>query len=202
VNPRTAAEFPLYLRVPAWCARPALRVNGRAVEAAVNAKGFLRLARRWQKGDRVELTLPMTSRVDKGYETSFPQVRYFNKGAKITKMTGIHNPYASVSHGPLLFALPITDETPNQEKPGQAFHFALDGKDVTVERKPMPERWTWALDAPVRLTAPAVEFDWQPTEEQPLPAKVVEGGKERRIELVPYGCTKFRVSMFPVTGRV
>jgi len=201
VNPQGPVEFPLYLRVPAWCAAPNLRVNGHKVEAAVNTKGFLKVARRWKKGDRVELTLPMATRVDKGRETPFPQVRYFAKGRKISHITDIHSPYASVSHGPLLYALPIADETPNQEKPGQAFNFALDGKSIQADRKAMPQCWSWPLDAPVHLTAPAVQFDWQPTDEQPLPEKPVEGGRPVRITLVPYGCTKFRVSMFPVTRR-
>lgn len=39
---------------------------------------------------------------------------------------------------------------------------------------------------------------WQPTELQPLPATSVRGGKAARTTLVPYGCTKFRVSLFPV----
>ncbi len=34
-----------------------------------------------------------------------------------------------------------------------------------------------------------------------LPAAPVEGGQARSIGLVPYGCTKFRISMFPVTAR-
>lgn len=131
----------------------------------------------------------------------FPQVRCFAKGRKVSHITDIHSPYASVSHGPLLYALPSADETPNQERPGQAFNFALDGKSMQADRKAMPQYWSWPLDAPVHLTAPAVQFDWQPTDEQPLPEKPVEGGRPARITLVPYGCTKFRVSMFPVTRR-
>jgi len=30
----------------------------------------------------------------------------------------------------------------------------------------------------------------------------VTNGTKARIELVPYGCTKFRVSMFPVTPQL
>ena len=36
-----------------------------------------------------------------------------------------------------------------------------------------------------------------------LPAEpVVRGGSPERITLIPYGCTKFRISMFPITQRV
>jgi hypothetical protein len=57
------------------------------------------------------------------------------------------------------------------------------------------------LDAPLTLKAPAKAFDWNPTDLQPLPAGVVEGGTGETVTLVPYGCTKFRISMFPVTAR-
>ena len=68
------------------------------------------------------------------------------------------------------------------------------------ERKPMPAHWDWPLDAPVALTVPAQAFDWQPTDAQALPDKPVTGTAAETIRLVPYGCTKFRISMFPVTS--
>jgi DUF1680 family protein len=49
----------LALRVPAWCGRATARINGDAVEAAPDAKGYLRLERAWRPGDAVELELPM-----------------------------------------------------------------------------------------------------------------------------------------------
>ena len=37
---------------------------------------------------------------------------------------------------------------------------------------------------------------------QALPAAPVEAGRAETIRLIPYGCTKFRISMFPVTPQV
>jgi hypothetical protein len=51
----------------------------------------------------------------------------------------------------------------------------------------------------VKLQLPAHQFDWQPTELQPLPVAPIKDGKLATITLVPYGCTKFRVSMVPVS---
>ena len=65
----------------------------------------------------------------------------------------------------------------------------------------MPTRWDWPLDAPLKVHARAVPFDWQPTPEQPLPPEAVSGEATEAITLVPYGCTTFRVSMFPVRSR-
>jgi uncharacterized protein len=72
---------------------------------------------------------------------------------------------------------------------------------MTVERKPMPSHWDWPLQAPVSLTVAARTFDWQPTDAQALPDRPVAGARSETIQLIPYGCTKFRVSMFPVTPR-
>jgi DUF1680 family protein len=52
--------FGLRLRVPGWCRDATLRLNGEAIDvAAVVSNGYLRVERRWQSGDRVELALPM-----------------------------------------------------------------------------------------------------------------------------------------------
>jgi uncharacterized protein len=49
------------------------------------------------------------------------------------------------------------------------------------------------------LSVQTREFDWQPREVLPLPKEPVKGGRRAKVLLVPYGCTKFRVSMFPVS---
>ena len=64
----------------------------------------------------------------------------------------------------------------------------------------MPSHWDWPLDAPLRLTAPAQAFDWKPSDAQALPDRPVTGTTRETIRLVPYGCTKFRISMFPLAA--
>jgi len=60
VKPEKASVWTLALRVPGWCRGAELRVNGKAVEAApITQKGYARISREWQNGDRVELVLPM-----------------------------------------------------------------------------------------------------------------------------------------------
>lgn len=56
-------QFPLYLRVPQWCDKADVRVNGRQVDVAARPQWFIRLDRRWENGDTVELRLPMQVRV-------------------------------------------------------------------------------------------------------------------------------------------
>jgi DUF1680 family protein len=57
------SSWPLALRIPGWCARAAVRVNGAAVETAPGPSGYLRLERPWRAGDTVELHLPMDARL-------------------------------------------------------------------------------------------------------------------------------------------
>ena len=73
---------------------------------------------------------------------------------------------------------------------------------IRIQRKAMPAHWNWSLDAPLTLLAPARAFDWKPTDAQALPDKPVKGTASETIRLIPYGCTKFRISMFPVTPKV
>ena len=67
----------------------------------------------------------------------------------------------------------------------------------------MPAKWDWPLGSPLKLRTNAVAIDWAPSPKAPrLPAEPI-ANRERpeRIMLIPYGCTKFRISMFPVTQR-
>jgi hypothetical protein len=148
----------------------------------------------------------MSVKVLKGRETPYPQIPYFQRGRAIAKLTDINSPYASVYYGPLLFALPIPDLDPNHEAPNADYGYALDvtsekvgGGEIAVVRHAMPGKWAWPLSAPIQLAVNARKFDWKPTDLQPMPKDVVTGGSQAKVLLVPYGCTKFRVSMFPVT---
>jgi uncharacterized protein len=214
VNPAREAAFPLSFRIPGWCAEPEIALNGTAYAAKANDKGFVRIERLWKTGDRVRLRFPMTVRVKMGHDN----------GAKDT-------PYATVSYGPLLFALGIPDMTDaNTPDPSAKWDYSLDvhGKgpsyDATVERRPMPAKWGWQLDAPLKIHLQARSFDWKPETRKALPNEPVAQGEAspfqpgtivthlpakaiaaesaaEEITLVPYGCAKFRVSMFPVTAR-
>ncbi len=57
-------EMTLNFRIPAWAQGATLQVNGKPVEAAVNAGSFAAVHRTWKNGDRVELELPLTQRVE------------------------------------------------------------------------------------------------------------------------------------------
>jgi hypothetical protein len=205
VKPDKTCSFPIYLRIPQWCKQPEIKVNDEVI--AVNSEsGFVKIDRKWEKGDRINLNFPMQIEVIDGKENAFPGDDYFingsSSGRPLAKETEVNSPFRTIYYGPLLFALPVKDINPNQQAPDEKWNYALLSKDagaIKVSRSEMPEHWSWQIaDAPVKLTVKAATFDWKPTATLPLPKEEVSGGDETDITLVPYGCTKFRISMFPI----
>ena len=60
INPKKPVEFTVSIRVPEWTesARMNAKVNGEPVEA-IHEDGFLKIERRWTKGDKLSVDLPM-----------------------------------------------------------------------------------------------------------------------------------------------
>lgn len=56
-------EWTLSLRVPDWCQGAGVAVNGTPLAVSVDARGYLRITRRWLPGDEVALTMPMLPRL-------------------------------------------------------------------------------------------------------------------------------------------
>lgn len=194
LSPARQAEFPLSLRIPGWCLRPELRLNGVPLAATADGHGFVRIQRVWKPGDTLRLRFPMAVRVETGRDANAQGV-----------------PWAAVCYGPLLFALPIPEVRDlNTPDPQAKWRYALDlalgrpDQEIAVQRTNMPARWNWPLEAPLKLRATGVPIDWNPDPKAPrLPAQPVAAPtRPEPITLVPYGCTRFRVSMFPVTERL
>jgi hypothetical protein len=210
VEPDRPVAFPLYLRIPGWCAQTEVRLGPSpvATEAAAGKAGFACIRRTWSRGDTVTLRLPMAVRIACGHENEYPaSLRSYFRIEPDSMFQKRRLPYASVSLGPLLFALPIADKDANTPMPGAKWQYALDiapsqAGQLAPQRKPMPTHWDWPLDAPVALAVPARAFDWQPSNAQALPPGPVTGARSETIRLVPYGCAKFHISMFPVTPKV
>jgi uncharacterized protein len=59
-----AADFSLFFRIPAWSKDASMSVNGKPVNAHIRPGQYFPLQSRWKSGDRIELRLPMTTRVE------------------------------------------------------------------------------------------------------------------------------------------
>ena len=118
VDPAEEHEFALKLRIPAWCARPSLRVNGEAVDGKRTADGYTALKRSWKPGDKIELALPLEPRLVLGDHTNL------NK--------------AAVLYGPLVLA---ADTALSGDKQINAIKLASrDLAELDVSPKPLPEQ--------------------------------------------------------------
>ena len=143
VEPSKPLSFPLKLRLPGWCAAPAVAVNGKPVRTA-GTDGFVSLVRTWTSGDVVTFTFPMKPVVETGLDR--------NKGDP-----GV--PWCAVSAGPLLFARHLEGMDENTLRPNLKTDWRLNPSAVAAEAKlvwrTMPGKWCWTPDRmPVRMIVP------------------------------------------------
>lgn len=185
VKAEKAVRMPVYFRIPGWCRGLSISINGKATEGDYY-EGFLRICRKWEDGDVIDINLPMEAKVYTVEDNCYPQNPYFIEPhwgrintAALDTTAG--RKYTCVDYGPLLYALPLYDIDENTVVPGQRSDYTLSIQDASqievVRVGEMPARWGWRIeDVPVLLHVPAVDTT---------------------ITMVPYNCTKFRVSMFP-----
>ncbi|MGZ3839185.1 MAG: beta-L-arabinofuranosidase domain-containing protein [Flavisolibacter sp.] len=191
--------FPLDLRIPAWCEKATIRVNG---ETWTEARGnqVVKINRKWKDKDQVELILPMH------ISTS----RWFNNSV-------------AVDRGPLVYALRVEEDWKNvkgtdnygsykEVRPLSPWNYGLaesvlNHPDTSFKvnfRKPVGSN-PWNLqNAPIEIkTRGKLIPEWKLYNETagPLPYSNIEYlTKEPEVEitLIPYGCSTLRISEFPV----
>jgi uncharacterized protein len=62
VKSSKAARFALNIRIPSWAEGASIRVNGKRMDVAAGL--FVRLDREWDSGDRIDLELPLKTRME------------------------------------------------------------------------------------------------------------------------------------------
>ncbi|HXR47765.1 MAG TPA: beta-L-arabinofuranosidase domain-containing protein [Candidatus Limnocylindrales bacterium] len=64
VNPSQPRDFTLNFRIPAWASGASISINGRRWPIEITPGTFAVIHRQWNTGDRIELDLPMTTRLE------------------------------------------------------------------------------------------------------------------------------------------
>ena len=59
VKPRSAAAFAIKMRVPQWCKKYTIAVNGKTIVSPIVEKGYLNIDRLWKAGDQVTFNMEM-----------------------------------------------------------------------------------------------------------------------------------------------
>jgi len=195
-------RFPLLLRVPGWCEGASVEVNGRTpTSAPALAPGtYVQIERAWQDGDHVSLHLPMRI-----------ELKTWAKQANAV----------SVNRGPLSYSLKIeprwektggTDNWPELAVyPATTWNVGLEVNkshlSATFELVKRPLIGGQPFDlatAPLELHGKGrVVPQWTLFKNcaGPLPPSPVRSEEpEQGFGLVPMGCARLRVSVFPTLG--
>lgn len=204
ILPRGEVWFPLVLRIPGWCDKATIRINGKTGPAAA-AGSFVRLDRQWKTGDRVTLDLPMTIRASTWENNS-----------------------VGIERGPLAFVLAIEEEWrryPDWRRgsakddfpcwevhPKSAWNYGLildrdnPGAWLTVDESPVPAQ-PWCPEvAPVSISAQARRIPgWgmgAKANAAAVPTSPVASTEPaERVRLLPFGAARLRISYIPVLAR-
>ncbi len=209
------AEFPLYLRIPAWCDKAVIKINDQVVDVKAVAGQYVKISNIWKNNDKVTIDFPMKLKVRRWEK---------NKNS------------ASVDYGPLTFSLKIDEKYikfdskksaqydskwqenadpakwPSYEiHPGNAWNYGLTGDLTNLEKTFVVQRKPWPSDDfPFTLSAVPIEIKTKGSRipgwtidqyglcsELPL-SPVSTSERVEDITLVPMGAARLRISAFPV----
>lgn len=199
INAAESVEFPLYLRVPSWCDKPVVRINGKKVSYGA-LSSYIRIEKTWESGDELSLTLPMKLKI-RTWEA--------NKNS------------VSVDYGALTFSLDIkenyvkdggTKEWPAWDiLPDSPWNYALIlnsddlAKSFEIVKRDYPsDNMPFTHEgAPIMLKAkgkriPGWKMDENNLIEELPESPVVTDQPVEDIMLLPMGAARLRIASFPV----
>jgi Beta-L-arabinofuranosidase, GH127 len=206
-----AATFSFKMRVPGWCSGAAVLVNGSPVMVRAG-DSLVVIDRAWSSGDVVELRLPMQVATRRWHENAVSVERgpivYALKIGEETRTV-----QDTTGYGTFTEIRPTTPWNYGLEDVGKTATFSVDTLGTAdgpgaaaAETRVAAYPWTVSA-APVIIHAKVRRLpDWNLYNESagPQPYSNIYqeqvGAAVEDVILIPYGCTRLRISEFPVVG--
>lgn len=207
-------HFPLYFRVPSWAENPSFKINGKNQNIKPEAGKYLKIYRKWNNGDSLEIDLPKSI-----------SVKIWEKN---------HNS-VSINYGPLTFGLKIKENIIKKSSDQSALFDARWQEGLDIEKWPSYEihpssDWNYGLiigdsinnyfevvekkwpknnfpftqqDSPIVIKAKGKKIKNWKIDETGLAGELMDSPVKSEeltesIELVPMGAARLRISSFPV----
>ncbi|MEW6235470.1 MAG: beta-L-arabinofuranosidase domain-containing protein [Candidatus Omnitrophota bacterium] len=196
VKPKKPAAFPLQLRIPGWAQGAVVKIGDAAISAEPGT--FVTLECKWKKGDVVILSLPMDLRLEHRYNNAVSILRgpiYYSLKIKerYEKIKSYHDrlpaaDWAIYPESPWNYAL-LIDAEENQIHP-------ISIETQAIQKIPFEQK-----NAPVILKIKGQALpDWKMERNSaaaPPQSPAVSNEPVAELELIPYGCTRLRITEFP-----
>ena len=187
IHQNTCKQLTLLLRVPQWCHGAAVKYNGEPRKYPLE-DGFLRVEESFRPGDTLEMVLPMEITYSNWYENSLAVERgplvygldIKERFQQVREVCGFKD-YHVYAESPWNYALRKGAEGKWEERPLTGVPFSHSGAPC-------------AIYLPGKLVP---QWELQDGNTSDLPAERSFEGAEQMVRLIPYGCTKLRISEFP-----
>jgi len=193
VNPASPLAFPLLLRIPAWAADVAIKVNGRPLPAPA-PRTFARIERTWRSGDSVDIEFPLVPRVSRWFRDSVAVER----GALVFSY-GIGEGWLKLRDRGMTADWQVYPTTPWNY--ALALNDASSSHGITVIETEVGNHPFSGKNVPVKLQVKGRKLpDWRAVEgvADPVPQSPVTSDQpEETVTLIPYAAAKLRITAFP-----
>lgn len=199
------AKFPLYLRIPSWCTKPSVAINGRLQEGLKLENGFAVIRDTTFHRDTVVVSLPMPLSAGRSKDGGVflergplvyslqPQERWRAILMPEFEITSpdYHPMWAVSAASPWNYGLCLDDTLPLERQIRTVDResddpWAVPGCSLEVRGRRI-QNWN------LRQTG----GDDESLQTPPLPASSGQLGSVEQLSLVPLGCTHLRLTIFP-----
>lgn len=211
-------KFPLYVRIPAWCTNATIKVNGVVTDNAPTSASYTRIEQAWKSGDKVEITFPMQLAVKQWeqnknsvsinygpltFSLKIPETYKREDSRSAATWDSKWQPNADASKWPAYEIFPAGKW--NYGLLSAGLSNASLAQAFTVKHKAWPANnfpFT-AEDVPVYIETTGAEIPGWGLDKYGLcstlpQSPVTATTKQEKIQLIPMGAARLRISAFPV----